>query len=479
MYQDAYWLARWAFERALAVVYLIAFIAAIQQFTPLLGERGLLPVPRFIKRVPFRESPSIFYLHYSDTFLKVIAGIGAFLSVCVLAGWVQRGPLWLGAVVWFVLWAFYLSIVNVGQTFYGFGWESIMLEAGFLAIFLGPASLSAPFIVILLIRWLLFRVEFGAGLIKMRGDPCWRDLTCLDYHYETQPLPNPLSWYAHHLPPRFHKISVAGNHFTQLIVPWALFAPQPIASIAALLMILTQGWLVLTGNYAWLNYITIILAFSGFSDGVLRSILPLGVPATAPLPPAFYAVLLALAAATVILSIPPVANMFSPGQLMNFSYNPLHLVGTYGAFGSVTKRRLEVIVEGTRGSTAPGDDLTRSTGWREYEFKAKPGDPRRMPPIVAPYHLRIDWLMWFLPFSPYQYPAWFPRFCAGLLSNDPQVLSLIRTNPFPDAPPRYVRARFYLYHFSTPAERQETGQWWTRSVVAEYLPPLSLDELIG
>src|SRR5207248_8444897 len=136
-----------------------------------------------------------------------------------LAGLPEAGPFWVPMLAWFVMWVLYLSIVNVGQVFYGFGWETLLCEAGFLAIFLGPSHTVPPTLVLLAFRWLVFRVEFGAGLIKLRGDPCWRDLTCLDYHHETQPLPNPLSWYFHHLPKSVHRLEVVGNHVAQLVAP--------------------------------------------------------------------------------------------------------------------------------------------------------------------------------------------------------------------------------------------------------------------
>ncbi len=188
-FNESYWLAHFVFERALGLIYLIAYLVAANQFRPLLGERGLEPAPRFVKLVSFRESPSIFHFHYSDRAFGRLAWGGVILSLVAASGLADRGPFWLPGLTWFLLWALYLSIVNVGQTFYSFGWESMLLEAGFLAIFLGPARMAAPFMVIILMRWMLFRVEFGAGLIKMRGDRCWRDLTCMNYHYETQPPP--------------------------------------------------------------------------------------------------------------------------------------------------------------------------------------------------------------------------------------------------------------------------------------------------
>ncbi|HVM02126.1 MAG TPA: lipase maturation factor family protein, partial [Acidimicrobiales bacterium] len=242
-----YWLARLVFERALAGVYVVAFLVAANQFRPLLGERGLLPTPRFLAAVTFRQAPSLFHLHYSDRFVAVVAWSGAGLAALCAAGIPQAGPWWASMAAWAVLWALYLSIVNVGQRFYGFGWESLLLEAGFLAVFLGPADWAPPTLLIVALRWLLFRLELGAGIIKMRGDRCWRDLTCLHYHHETQPLPNPLSWWFHHLPGWFHKVEVAANHVSQLVAPLGLFAPQPVAGAAGAVIVLTQGWLLLSG----------------------------------------------------------------------------------------------------------------------------------------------------------------------------------------------------------------------------------------
>src|SRR5579864_4294518 len=246
-----YWLARWLFERLLAAIYLLGFLCAAQQFPALLGEHGLLPAPRFLAVVPFREAPGIFHLHYTDQFLRIMSWVGIVLAAALILGLPQAGPVWLPMLVWLVLWVMYLSIVNIGQTFYSFGWESLLLESGFVAIFLGSASIAPPTSMMWFLRWLLFRLEFGAGLIKIRHDSCWRDLTCLYYHHETQPMPNPLSWYFHHLPKALHRIEVLGNHAAQLVLPFGLFAPQPIASIAALLMIITQVWLILSGNFAW------------------------------------------------------------------------------------------------------------------------------------------------------------------------------------------------------------------------------------
>src|SRR5438309_3695435 len=468
-----YWLTRFVFERALGGIYLVAFLVAVNQFRPLLGERGLLPAPEFIRAVPFRASPTLFHLiGYSDRRLVVITWAGAALSVVATLGLLDGVGYTIpfaSMAIFALLWILYLSIVNVGQTFYSFGWESLLLETGFLAIFLGPATTAPQFSLIVLMRWLLFRVEFGAGLIKMRGDRCWRDLTCLYYHHETQPMPNPLSWYFHHLPKRLHRMEVLGNHFAQLVVPWFLFFPQPVATLAGVVIVATQSWLVLSGNFAWLNFVTIALAISAFDNAALARLFPVG-PSdalTTPLP--YLALALAYTALIVVLSYRPARNLLSRRQIMNASFDPFHIVGTYGAFGSVTKERFEIVIEGTAEPV-----LTPQTVWREYEFKGKPGDVRRRPPQVAPYHLRLDWLMWFAALSPAYAQGWFMPFLAKLMRNDRPMLALLRKNPFPDQPPRYVRATLYRYRFATRAERKQSGVFWVRSYVGEYVPPVTL-----
>jgi hypothetical protein len=459
-----YWLSRLVFQRALAVLYLVAFLGAALQFRALIGERGMLPVPRFVERVPFRHAPSVFHLRYSDRLFALWSWTGCAVSVALIAGLDSQLPLWGGMVLWLVPWALYLSIVNVGQTWYSFGWESLLLEVGFLAVFLGNDEVAPPVVVLFLLRWVLFRVEFGAGLIKMRGDACWRKLTCLDYHHETQPMPGPLSWFFHHLPKPFHRVEVAANHVTQLVIPVLLFAPQPIATAAASLMILTQLWLVLSGNFAWLNWITIVLALSALE-------IPTTAPHVAPAPLWYEVLVLAVATGLVALSYRPARNLISRRQVMNRSFDPLHLVNTYGAFGSVSRVRHEVVVEGT------ADDMPREDSeWREYVFKGKPGDPCRWPRQFAPYHLRLDWLMWFAALSPAYAGAWFSGFVERLLENDRDTLRLLRHSPFPaDAPPRYIRARLYRYRFTTWRELRETRACWHRTYVRDFLPPTRLD----
>jgi len=474
------WIGRVLFERGLAVLYFLGFLVARNQFPALLGAKGLLPAPSFLEKRNFRQAPSLFHWRYSDRLFEAVAWCGVILSAAVVCGALSRAPIGVPLVVWLLLAFLYLSIVNVGQQFYSFGWESMLIEAGFFAAFLSPQGMVPSWIPILLLRWMLFRVEVGAGLIKLRAGGSWKDLTALIYHHETQPLPNPLSRMIHRLMPRvLLRSGVAFSHFVQVVVPFGLFLPQPVAGIAAGLILLHQLLLITFGNYAWLNWLTVVLAFAALPNTWLSPWTGLQVPdGLAPRPLASDLLLFALLLFTVYLSIPPVRNLFSKRQRMNYCYNTWHLVNTYGAFGTVTKERYEVVLEGTSDET-----VGENTEWKAYEFKAKPGDPSRTPPQIAPYHLRLDWLMWFLPFSVHRtahgifvpgYETWFIRFVKKLLEGDRPMLRLLKRNPFPDSPPRHLRARYYLYRFAPIG----SGSVWNRELIDEYLPPVSPRDLV-
>ncbi|MFB9574079.1 lipase maturation factor family protein [Streptomyces yanii] len=461
---DGYWLSRLIFQRTLACIYLVGFLAAALQFRALIGERGMLPVPEFLRRTDWRLAPGLFRLHYSDRFFAAVAWTGCALAVALIVGVDSYVPLWAAMLLWLLPWALYLSIVQVGQLWYAFGWESLLLETGFLAVFLGNADTAPPVLVLWLLRWVLFRVEFGAGLIKIRGDECWRKLTCLYFHHETQPMPGPLSWFFHRLPRPVHRVEVAANHVTQLLVPVLLFTPQPVASAAAGLMIVTQLWLVLSGNFAWLNWVTIALALSAVDWSLFAP-----QPAQSAPPLWYEVVVIAVTALVVALSYRPARNLISRRQVMNRSFDPLHLVNTYGAFGSISRVRLEIAVEGTDETVLHPD-----TVWQEYGFRGKPGDPRRLPRQFAPYHLRLDWLMWFAALSPAYAHPWFGPFLERLLENDRDTLRLLHHNPFPGTPPTHIRARVYRYRYTTWRELRATGNWWHRTYVREFIRPVSL-----
>jgi hypothetical protein len=275
-------------------------------------------------------------------------------------------------------------------------------------------------------------------------------------------------------------LSVLSSHFVQLIVPFGLFAPQPFASMAGGLIIFHQLWLIISGNYSWLNWLTVILGVTAFSDSVLSIVLPIHITDTVPRSAFANELLYIIGIAVILLSFQPTLNFFSRHQLMNYSYNRFHLVNVYGAFGSVTKTRYEIIIEGTDAAS-----ITDEARWQEYGFKGKPGDRGRMPPQIAPYHLRLDWLMWFLPFSVAVtnrgiqmpgYEIWFMRLIRKLLEGDRATLKLLKHTPFPNRP-KFVRALFYSYRYTDWREKRTTGAWWTRRLIDVYLPPVSLSQL--
>lgn len=479
--------AREVLQRGIAALYFVAFLSSLNQFRPLLGERGLLPAPTLLAWVSESRArrrmlhPTLFLrIRYSDRRLAVLCGVGMGVAVLLVAGIPQLGPPWVPMICFLALWLGYMSIVSIGQAFYSFGWEMLLLEAGFLAAFLGSNDQPPPTVVIVLFWWLVFRLEFGAGMIKIRGGREWRDLTAMTYHHETQPMPGPLSRQAHLLPRWFHRAEVVGNHFAQLIVPFFLFAPllslwvpgpvpQIIGTTAATIVIATQVWLVLTGNFAWLNWATVVIAFSAVGlPGVAH---PVDEPLTAwpwllsGIPMYWVVITSGVGLLVAALSWPALQNLFARRQLMNASFNRWQLANAYGAFGTVTKERIEFIVEGSLDEAG--------LLWREYEFKGKPGDVRRIPRQFAPYHLRLDWLMWFLPLGR-SLEDWFTAFLVRLLEADRPTLALLRVDPFEGAPPRWVRVVSYRYRFTTRAERHAGSGRWVRSDRRVVLGPVGL-----
>lgn len=471
--------AREVLQRGIAALYLVAFLSTLNQFRPLLGERGLLPAPDLLAWATSSRSrrrmlrPTLFTLtRYTDRRLVALCWAGMAIAALLVIGLPQLAPPWVPMICFLLLWGGYMSITSIGQTFYSFGWEMLLLEAGFLAAFLGSADQPPPTVVIVLFWWLVFRLEFGAGMIKIRGGREWRDLTALMYHHETQPMPGPLSRQAHLLPKWFHRGEVIGSHFAQLIVPFFLFAPlgalwMPelpwllIGTIAATIIILTQLWLVLTGNFAWLNWATIVIAFSAVA-------LPIPSAAARPDIPLYWIVVTsAIGILYLVLSWPALRNLFAHRQLMNASFNRWQLANAYGAFGTVTKQRIELVVEGTADADPDAAD------WREYEFKGKPTDLRRVPRQFAPYHLRLDWLMWFLPLG-HSLDDWFTMFLVRLLEADAPTLRMLRRDPFEGERPAWVRVVSYRYRFATRAEHRESGAVWVRDRRHVLIRPLGV-----
>ncbi|MEV7619170.1 lipase maturation factor family protein [Microbacterium sp. NPDC089321] len=472
--------AREVLQRGIAALYLVAFLSTLNQFRPLLGERGLLPAPELLNWVAGSTSrrrmlrPTLFArIRYTDRRLVALCGAGMVIAGLLVIGIPQLAPPWVPMICFLLLWGGYMSITSIGQTFYSFGWEMLLLEAGFLAAFLGSADQPPPTVVIVLFWWLVFRLEFGAGMIKIRGGREWRDLTALMYHHETQPMPGPLSRQAHLLPKWFHRGEVIGSHFAQLVVPFFLFAPLGalwlpdgpwllIGAIAAAIIILTQLWLVVTGNFAWLNWATIVIAFSaiGFPAGAEGTREP-GIPLY------WIVVTSAIGILYLVLSWPALRNLFASRQLMNASFNRWQLANAYGAFGTVTKQRIEYVVEGTTDADPDAAD------WREYEFKGKPTDVRRIPRQFAPYHLRLDWLMWFLPLGR-SLDDWFTMLLVRLLEADAPTLRMLHRDPFEGERPAWVRVISYRYRFATRAEHRESGAVWVRDRRHVLVRPLGL-----
>ena len=483
--QPGYWLTRFMILRLLGCVYAVAFLAAAEQIVPLIGSDGLLPVGTFLGHVRevsgstaagFFRFPSLFWFSHSDGSLQVLAWIGFALSCVVVAGYAN-------ALIMFVLWVLYSSFVHVGQDWYGYGWEIQLIETGFLAIFLCPLLDPRPFpnrppprVVIWLFRWLIFRIMFGAGLIKLRGDSSWRDLKALYYHFETQPIPNPLSRWFHFLPRAVLKAGVLFNHLAELVAPWFAFYPRLARHIAGIVMVLFQVVLILSGNLSFLNWLTLVPALACFDDSFWEKVLPDALKRRAAAAAdsakpnrAGDRVGWTLAAVIGFLSLQPMANLISSRQIMNTSFDPLELVNTYGAFGSVGRERLNVVLEGSD-AAAPDEQAS----WKAYPYRALPVALNKRPPQIAPYQPRLDWQMWFAAMgTPREYP-WTLNLVWKLLHNDPGALSLLGPNPFPAHPPRYIRAVLYRYKFARPGN--PAGQWWTREAIGLWLPPLSKED---
>ena len=531
-----YRLTRWLILRLVGLVYVFAFLGLIRQGLPLLGSHGLTPAATFLDQArtagqTFWTLPTIFMFDCSDTSLQLWAWVGFAISLAVLAGYANLPML-------LVLWAIYGSYEHVGNIWFEFGWEMQLLETTLLCAALAHpwdprplAAKSPPTTSIVLMRWLAFRIMLGAGLIKLRGDPCWRDLTCLDHHFETQPIPNPLSPWFHAAPHAVHAIGVAFNHVVEIIAPWFVFGPRRLRLIAGVAMAAFQGVLILSGNLAFLNWLTLVPILACFDDDFVLRCLPKRARAwlTARLPAAtkrdgrqlaaalavmFVAILVwgpftdwlsaqgqvalgaalfagacaalamqrrwferrfgirldghqllvgAFAALVIVKSVAVVENLASKHQAMNRNFDRLELVNTYGAFGSVGEVRHELIIEGTR------DADPETLDWRAYELPCKPGALDRRPCVLGPYHLRLDWLIWFSAMNDHLADPWLLHLVYKLLDGDKTVRKLLAVDPFDGKPPTFVRIRRFEYHFGSDT-------WWTRDHEEMWLPPLALDE---
>jgi len=532
----SYVLTRWLILRLLGVVYLCAFLGIVLQGLPLLGEHGLTPAAAYVDGLSntgmtFWDVPSIFLFDASDGALRAWALVGLALSAALVVGYANLPSL-------AVLWLLYGSYERIGQLWWSFGWEIQLLETTVIAACLvhpwDPRPLRAPApppLAIVLMRWLAFRIMLGAGLIKLRGDACWTELTCLDAHFETQPIPNPLSPLFHHLPHAALAAGVVVNHIVEVALPWFAFGPRWVRLVAAFGMAGFQIVLIASGNLAFLNWLTLIPVLALFDDDALVRLVPrrlrdwLRAHMAAPardrrqLVVAFSAALATIivwrllldglgattqvAAACVVIaaaiaavwrrpglvaspgarldghhllvaciaalvackSIPVVANLAAHRQAMNRSYDRLALVNTYGAFGSVGMVRNEIILEGTR------DPDPETARWSAYELPCKPGDLARRPCLLGPYHLRLDWLIWFAAMHDEPRDPWVLHVVWKLLDGDRAIRRLLAVDPFDGAAPRWVRIRRFVYHL----EPYRSATWWTRDQEQLWLRPLTRD----
>ncbi len=569
--QPTYFLTRWLFLRALGLIYLIAFVSLWTQISGLIGHDGILPTDQFMSAAQqqcdlqgiglerFHLLPTLCWFDSSDGFLDFQCAAGAVLALLLIIGMAPVPCL-------ILLWLLYLSLATVGRDFLGFQWDNLLLEAGFLAIFFAPWQLwprvaatprrrnvdampSSPLlrlifhlqqlwqrgvaatfcdggvattsppsrIALWLLRLLLFKLMFSSGCVKLAsGDPNWRNLTALTFHYQTQPLPTWIGWYASQLPLWFQKLSCAGMFGIELGAPWLIFAPRRIRFFGGAAIAFLQILILLTGNYTFFNWLTLALcllllddfALKKFAPAVLRRHLTISsrpdcdtvcnvggasvpasllgsslAPTTMPLDsrpstldkplrwPRFVTIPLAVVVAGIYLfqvsllfGVRPV--WFYPVAVANAWLEPFRTFNTYGLFAVMTTERREIVVEGSNDGV----------NWLPYEFKYKPGDVNRRPAFVAPHQPRLDWQMWFAALGDYRQNPWFVNFCLRLLQGSPEVLALLEKNPFPNHPPRYLRAGFYDYRFTSFAGRRATGAWWKREPLGEYLPVVSLSD---
>jgi len=491
-------LARFLFPRALGLVFAIAFASLWVQIDGLVGSRGMLPIAEFLDRVRalygaalVHELPTLCWLNASDGFLHFQCALGFLVSAAILLGFAQRVALALA-------WLLYLSLCVAGQSFLSFQWDVLLLETSFFAIFFAPRAWIARLErteapsdwSLFAMRWILFRLMLASGAVKLAsGDACWRGLTALALHYETHPLPTPLAWYAHQLPEWFQRASCALMFGIELLLPWCVFGPRRARIAAAIGFLVLQTLIAASGNYGFFNWLTAVLCIPLLDDALLIRALPRPLAARLSCSSAssarddlarggrkrrdivrgagwvFAASAAILSSSMLWARLDRTFTMPSPLAELEEWIAPLRTINTYGLFAVMTTQRDEITIEGSRDGLA----------WKPYVFKDKPGDPRRAPPWVAPHMPRLDWQMWFAALGRARDNPWFERLMQRLLEGSPPVLALFESNPFPEAPPRYVRARLERYEFTSRAVRARDGAWWSRVERGTYAYPASLE----
>jgi predicted DCC family thiol-disulfide oxidoreductase YuxK len=446
----------WLFLKILAAIYFVAFTSFGLQIRGLIGSRGILPAGRYLAAVrnyfgleSYWTAPTIFWIAHSDAFLTAVCVTGAVISLVLLAGYMERAALLL-------LYVLYLSLCTIGQDFMSFQWDMLLLEAGFLAIFLGSSK-----VMVLLFRWLLFRLTFLSGAVKLLShDRTWRSLDALSFHYWTQPLPTPAAWYMQQMPLWFHQFSAAAVLFIELPIPFLIFMPRRWRFFGAGSILFLQALIFITGNYTFFNLLTMALCLFLFDDAALSKLRPrIRLVRTRP------ALIAAVAVVILTISGLELRDMFFGGDsTVVRGAAPFGIANTYGLFAVMTTSRPEIIVQGSN----DGDT------WLDYEFKYKPGDLKKPPRWIEPFQPRLDWQMWFAALSNFRSTSWFSNFMVRLLEGSPDVLELLAKNPFPGNPPKYIRALVFDYSFTDFARRKATGDWWARVPRGSYFPATAL-----
>ena len=477
MQTPTWFLTRRVFLFLLGLVYILAFGALWIHIEGLVGEAGILPAELYLKGAEthwgaqrFWQVPTLFWLNAGNEFLYTVCLLGAGASLMVMVNFFTGWAL-------LMAWIFYLSIFNVAQPFLGFQWDTLLLETGFLSLFLvswrgninEPES-SPSWFIIFLLRLLLFRVVFSSGVVKLLSqDPTWADLTALYYHYETQPLPTWVGWYTHQLPQGFQEFSVVCVFVIQLGVVFLIFGPRRIRYIGCAALVFFDVLIILTGNYGFFNLLTIALCLLLLDDSVFARWLSTKgekskvsvfvIQKTSLLKVGLLGVCIMLYAVPLLTTNHPSIYVY-----ISKAIRPFHIFNSYGLFAVMTTSRPEIIILGS-------DDREN---WFPYEFKWKPGNVEKKPKFVAPHQPRLDWQMWFAALSHYERNPWLIQFMTRLLQGSPVVIALLENNPFPDTPPRYLQAVIYEYQFTNSEIRNRDNSWWTRKLLRPYTPILRL-----
>jgi len=483
---NSFILSRWIFLRSLGIIYLLAFGSLWIQVDGLIGTQGILPANQYISAIweklgiiGYWTFPTLCWVNCSDVFIHALCASAILFSVSLILGILPIPAL-------ACLWAIYLSFSTITRTFLGYQWDSLLLETGFLAIFIAPGGCwpriskeRLPSRICLFLAYcLLFRLMFSSGVVKLgSGDLSWRTLTALNFHYQTQPLPNLFSWYAHQLPAWFQKLSVAATLAIEVALPFLFFAPRRLRLIAWAGTSLLQILIIATGNYCFFNLLALALCILLVDDSYLLRLLPKKViPTSVNFAPTtmtshtFSIFLVIMILPLSYIHMKPRVFRLELSELEKRLYSwssPFRTVNSYGLFAAMTKSRPEILIQGSHDQK----------NWKTYEFKWKPGPLNRRPSQIAPHQPRIDWQMWFeaLNYLRGGKPTlWFRSFLIRVLEGEEKVLKLLGNNPFSEAPPRYIRAVVYDYQFTEIRERKKSNNWWKRKYLGVYVPTSSL-----